>query len=285
MGTSAANPGPGQGAVFDPPWLDDIEIPSLGDTPSPDDKNSGDEDSDNGQPQPSPEPPKVAPRARFGSARRALGEFVRTGKEDVFRKAAGYYSRAGMGGARRAGNRMRTSARSGASVFGVLQAARERTDPDINDWVDSLKARNANAQEIADEIVKRTTPSGGSLDEVACQESMAKAMGDLLANNPDVDLFNLDDDDIWGLIKSFLGYEVFHRLFLDMDMEQVFKNSSLSPRESVKRMNEMRAYLMAEISVQVEEFRPGASHATPGQLQSILQNTLRNTFAVYEGSI
>ena len=280
MGTSAANSGPGQGAVFDPPWLDDIEPPSLGDGPSPDDKNS-----DNGQPQPSPEPPEVAPPARFRNARRALGEFVRTGKEDVFRKAAGYYSRTGMGGARRVGNRMRTSARSGASAFGILQAARERTDPGINDWVDSLKARNANAQEIADEIVKRTTPSGGSLDEVACQESITQSMRDMLANNPDVDLFNLNDDDIWGVIKSFLGYEVFHRLSLDMDIEQVFKNSSLSPRESVKRMNEMRAYLMAEISVQVEEVRSGASHATPSQLQSILQNALRNTFAVYESSI
>ena len=285
MGTSAANPGPGQGAVFDPPWLDDIETPPPGDGRFPDDQNSGDKDSDNGQPQPSPDPPEVAPRARFGNARRALGEFVRTGKEDVFRRAAGYYSRTGMGGARRAGNRMRTSARSGASAFGVLQAARERTDPGINDWVDSLKARNANAQEIADEIVKRTTPSGGSLDEVACQESMAQAMGDLLANNPDVNLFNLDDDDIWGLMVSFLGYEAFHRLFLDMDIEQVFKNSSLSPRESVKRMNEMRAYLMAVISVQVKGLRSGGSHATPSQLQSILQSALRNTFAVYEGAI
>ena len=180
---------------------------------------------------------------------------------------------------------MRTSTRSGAVAFGVLQAARERSDPVINDWVDSLRARDANAQEISDEIVKRTTPSDGSLDEVACQESMAQAMADLLANNPDVDLFNLDDDDIWGLMVSFLGYAAFHRLCLDIAIEQVFKKSSLSPLESITRMNEMKDYLKAELSVQVEALRFGADHATPSQLQSILQSSLENTFAVYEDSI
>ena len=283
MGTSASSSGPGPGVPFDPPWLDDIETPSPGDGLPPDDQKPGDADSDNGQPQSPLEPHDVAPRARFGAARRALRDFARTGSEDAFRRAIGHYSRTGMGGASRAANRMRTSARSGASAFGVLQAARERTDPVINEWVDSLKALEASAQQIADEIVKHTTPSGGSQDEAACQQSMAQAMEDLLANDPDVDLLNLDDDDIWELIESFLGYEAFHRLSLDIG--QVFESSSLSPRDSIMRMKEMRDYLKAELSALVEALRSGASHATPSQLQSILQSALRNTFAVYEGSI
>ena len=285
MGTSRSSDGPGPGVPFDPPWLDDIETPTPGDGPPPDDQKPDDVDSDNGQPQSPSEPPGVAPRARFGAARRALGEFARTGKEDAFRRAVGHYSRTGMGGARRAANRMRTSARFGASAFGFLQAVRERTYPVINEWVESLTAREASAQEIADEIVKRTMPSGGSQDEAACQQSMAQAMEDLLANDPDVDLLNLDDEDIWKLTESFLGYEAFHRLCLDLDIEQVFENTSLSPRDSITRMKEMRDYLKAELSVQVEALRFGASQATPSQLQSILQSALRDTFAVYEGSI
>ncbi len=287
MGTSGSSTGPGPGVSFDPPWLDDIESPSTGDGPQPDDQNDDqrpdDADSDNGQPEPPPKPPDVAPPARFGAARRALGEFARTGNEDAFKRAVGHYSRTGMGGARSAAKRMRTSARSGASAFGVLQAARERTDPAINEWVDSLTARNASAQEIADEIVKRTTPSGGSQDEAACQQSMAQAMEDLIASDPDVDLLSLEDENIWGLIESFLGYEAFHRLSLDIG--QVFESSSLSPRDSVARMKEMRDYLKAELSAQVEPLRSDASHATSSQLQSILQSALENTFAVYEGSI
>jgi len=287
MGTSGSSDGPGPGVPFDPPWLDDIETPTQGDGPPPDDQDddqkSDDAGSNNGQPQPPPRSPDIAPPARFGAARRALGEFARTGNEDAFKRAVGHYSRTGMGGARSAANRMRTSARFGASAFGVLQAARERTDPAINEWVDSLTARHASAQDIADEIVKRTTPSGGSQDEAACQQSMAQAMEDLIANDPDIDLFNLDDDNIWGLIESFLGYEAFYRLSLDIG--QVFESSSLSPRDSVTRMKEMRDYLKAEITVQVEALRSAASPASFGQLQSVLQSAIENTFAVYERAI
>jgi len=287
MGTSGSSTGPGPGVPFDPPWLDDIETPTSGDGPPPDDQTDDqkpdDTNSDVGQPQTPPKPPDVAPPARFGAARRALGEFARTGNEDAFRRAVGHYSRTGMGGARSAANRMRTSARSGASAFGILQAARERTDPAIKEWVESLTARGATAQEIADEIVKRTTPSGGSQDEAACQQSMAQAMEDLIANDPDIDLLNLDNESIWGLIESFLGYEAFHRLSLDIG--QVFESSSLSPRVIVARMKEMRDYPKAELRAQVEALRSNADHATSGQLQSILQSALENTFAVYEGSV
>ena len=287
MGTSGSSTGPGPGVSFDPPWLDDIEIPAPGDSPPPDDQNCDqkpdDFNTDTDQPQPPLTPHGVAPPARFRAARRALGEFVRTGDKNAFRRAVGHYSRTGMGGARNAANRMRTSARVGANAFGVLQAARERTDPTINEWVNSLTTRKASVQEIADEIVKRTTPSGGSQDEAACQESMAKALGDLMADEPHIDFFNLDNDHIWRLIESFLAYEAFHRLLLDIG--QVFEDSSLSPCERVMRMKEMRDYLRAEISAQIDALRPNTSHATSSQLQSILQEALENTFFVYEGAI
>ena len=273
MGTSGSSVGPVGGVPFDPPWLDDIE------TPQPVDQGPDDSDSGNGQ----PGPPEVAPPRRFANARRALGEFARTGSENAFKRAVGHYSRTGMGGARSAANRMRVSSRSGANVFNLLQSARERTDPAINEWVDSLAARTASAQEIADEIIRHATPTGGSQDEAACQQSMAQAMEDLLTDDPAVDLLNLGDDDIWGLIESFLGYEAFYRLCLDIG--QVFEDSTLSPRDHVIRMNEMRDYLKAELRAQIEALRADTPNAASGQLQSILQSALQNTFAVYEGSI
>jgi len=269
MGTSGSSDGPGPGVPFDPPWLDDIETPQAG----------------GGQPpaEPPAKPPEVAPPRRFANARRALGDFARTGSKDAFRRAVGHYSRTGMGGARSAANRMRTSARSGASAINFLQAARDKTDPVINEWVDSLTARNASAQEIADEIVRHTTPAGGSQDEAALQQSMAQAMQDLLIRDPDIDLLNLDDNSIWALIESFLGYEAFYRLSLDIG--QVFEDTALSPRDCVTRLKEMRDYLKAELSLQVEALRGDTSHTTSGQLQSVLQRALENTFNVYEGSI
>ncbi len=288
MGTSGSSDGPGPGVPFDPPWLDDIDMPQVSNVQSQDeepqdDQKPADADLGNDEPEPPVKPSEVAPPRRFANARKALGEFARTGSENAFRKAVGHYSRTGWGGARSAANRMRTSARSGASAFNFLQATRERTDPAINEWIDSLTARNASTQEIADEIVKHTMPRGGSQDEVASQQSMAQAMEDLLVNDPDVDLFNMDDDSIWALIESFLGYEAFYRLSLDIG--QVFEDSALSPRDRVTRMKEIREYLKAEMSAQVSALRANRSEATSGQLQSILQHAIENTFAVYEGSI
>jgi len=292
MGTSGSSAGPGPGVPFDPPWLDNIDTPQPGDGHPQDDEPKDDQGLDDTQPEegrpvPPPEapaaPPDVAPPKRFLGARIALREFAKTGSEDAFRRAVGHYSRTGMGGARSAANRMRTSARSGASAFSFLQAARDKTDPAINEWVDSLTARNASAQEISDEIVRHTTPAGGSQDEAASQQSMAQAMQDLLDRDPDIDLLNLDDNSIWALIESFLGYEAFYRLTLDIG--QVFEDAALSPRDRVTRMKEMHDYLKAELSSQVEALRGDTSNATSGQLQSIMQCALENTFAVYEGSI
>ena len=287
MGTSASSNGPGGGVPFDPPWLDEIAPPQPSDGMKPDDQGDGDSDPGNNQPeqppQPAPEPPELAPRRRFYNARRALSDFARTGKEDSFRKAVGHYSRTGMGGARNAANRMRTSTRSAANLFGVLQSAREGTDPAINKWVTSLTGRNASAQEIVDEIIRQVAPSGGSQDETSCRESMSQAMEDLLEENPNVDLFHLGDNDIWMLIESFIGYEAFNRLCLDIG--QVFENSALSPRVRVTRMNEMQEYLKAELCAQIEALREKTPNAASNELQSVLQSAVYNTFLVYEGSL
>lgn len=276
MGTSASSNGPAGNVPFDPPWLDDIVLP--GDVSQPDGDTPTSDSDDN---QPSPEPLEVAPSRRFSNARRSLGEFARTGQDESFRRAVGYYSKVGMGGARNVARRMRTSTRVAANAFNFLQAAREGTDPVINDWIASLTRRNSGPREIGNEIIRRVLPLGGSQDEVACQESMAQAIGDLLKEFPDIDLLHLDDNDIWILIESFLSYEAFNRLYLDIG--QVFENSTLSPRDRVSRMNEMQSYLKAELQAQIESVR--GKNAKSNQLQFILQSALQNTFTVYEGEI
>lgn len=287
MGTSGSSDGPKGGVPFDPPWLDNLASPQPGIGPQPDDEEIGDGDLGENQPSrprvPPSKPPDIAPPKRFSNARRALREFVRTGEGGAFRRAVGHYSRTGMGGARNVANRMRASTSAGANIFNFLQSVRERVAPAVNEWVAELTKRNASAQEIADEIVRYVIPTGGSLDEAACQQSMSQALEDLLAHAPGVDLLNLGNNDIWILIESFLGYESFNRLCLDIG--QVFEASDFSPRMRVTRMNEILDYLKAELHAQIEVLRTATPNAESGQLQVILQKALENTFAVYEGSL
>lgn len=286
MGTSASSGGPGGGVPFDPPWLDDIapDIPWEGILPD----DQGNENNNQGEDQPAePSQPTeqqdIAPSRRFQSARLNLTDFVHTGNPRSFRSAMGHYSRTGMGGARNVARRMRTSSKSASVLFRVLQAASEGTNPIINDWVNSLIARNASAWEIVDEIIRFVAPNGGSTEETSSRDSMAQAMGELLEIAPETDLLQLDDNNIWALIETFLSYEAFTRLCLDIG--QTFEKSTLSLLDRVLRMDEMRDYLKADLSSQIERLRRQASDSALTQLQKVLQNAVENTFKVYEGSL
>lgn len=286
MGTSLSSAGPVGGVPFDPPWLDDIDNPQADGGAQDNDQGNGDlqsVDQIDSEPQEPTQPSDLAPSRRFYNARRALGVFARTGNRESLGKAIGHYSHTGMGGARNAAHRMRVSTKSAANLFGVLQSAREGSDPTISKWVSSLADRKPNAQDVIDEIIRQVAPSGGSLDEASCRNSIALAMHDLIEEYSDIDLLHLGDDDIWTVIESFLGYEAFYRLCFDIG--QIFETSTLNPREIVARMNEMQEYLKAELSAQIDVIRKTTRNPTPTRLQALLQDAAQNTFLIYEGTI
>jgi len=165
----------------------------------------------------------------------------------------------------------------------LLQAARDGTDARVNQWVNSLVARNPSVQDVIDEVIGQLTTSGGSLEEESCKDSMAQAMVELMENQPNVDLLSMSDGDIWSLVELFLAQEACNRLQLDIG--QLFESSRLNPREVVARMNEMRDYLKAEISAQMRTMRQENPNPSPGQLESTMQQALQSTFAVYEGTL
>jgi hypothetical protein len=114
MGTSTSSAGPGGGVPFDPPWLD--QIAGGGDPGDMNGDSDGDGEGDSTEPAARDDAPPAgashAPPRRFLAARRALKTFARTGDKGSFARAAGHYSKSGMGGAKKVAARMRTSSRS-----------------------------------------------------------------------------------------------------------------------------------------------------------------------------
>jgi hypothetical protein len=283
MGTSTSSSGPGAGVPFDPPWLDQLGGGGGALAPA-GDSGEVDGDGSNNAPASSTEPVAgIAPARRFANARRELGVFARSGSREALGRAIGHYSRIGMGGARNTAARMRVSTRSAASLISLLQTARDGSDPIVNQWISSLIARNPSVQDVINEVIQQVTTSGGSLEEESCKDSMAQAMSELMENQPDIDLLNMNDGDIWTLVELFLSYEACNRLQLDIG--QLFESSKLAPREVVVRINEMRDYLKAELSAQMRSLRQVNGNPLPGQLESTMQQALQNTFTVYEGAI
>jgi len=279
MGTSTSSSGPASGISMDPPWLDDVNAGVT--IPTDSDSNTEVEADTSTEQATAPTPVVLAPTARFRMARQKLGEFALTGSRDAFKKAAGHYSKKGMGGASNVAKRMRASTSAATGLVSFLRDVQSNILPDVQDWAQSLMSKSPTANEVVDAIIDRVTNEGGIIDEDSIKDSMANAMSDLLEQNPDIELFNLGDDESWDLIENFLAYEASNRLQLDIGQ---LLESKLTPRQMVERTDEMRDYLKAEISSQLQSYKSSDIHPEINKLNAVMHQALESTFAVFEGA-
>ena len=269
MGTSASHSGPKPGVSFDPPWLDDIDYPTT-EAPAVPAQN----------PQTAPAVPPLAPPARFGNARRSMGDYRRSGSRESLAKSLGHYSRTGMGGAQNVANRMRHSASVASKMYSSFSLLREGNEPTISSIISKYRSVNADVYGLIDAIAGYICGDGGSLDETSSRDAVSSALSDLFDKNPDVDITALSDDSVWSLVSSFISYEAFSRIQLDIG--QGFETKDISLADCVTRLNDMREYLESEISSQINVIRNEIGNKPPSDLQKIMMTAIEKTFKVFE---
>ena len=263
MGTSASSKGPGSGVLFDPPWLEDVDVlgvPAETTIEKP------------------VIPMMIAPPRRFANARRCMGKYIRSGSSEFARKTLGYYSKTGMGGAANVARRMGISTRSAVNFYNTFNSLRDNRLFSLAGELKSLHEKGADAEQIIDAIVKHVFPFGGSLDEISCRDSGSAALSDFFSTHKGADVCNLTDDEIWSLTADFLGNEAFSRVVKDIG--QSIEAQDISPLETVKRNNQMRSYIQAEISVQINELRNHPKNLI--DLNLFFHTVIKNTFEVFE---
>ena len=280
MGTSASSKGPGAGVAFDPPWLDDngafepsVPLPKPVGSPK--------------EPDPEVAPvaqPALAPAARFQQARTCLGKYAseKSGREG-FQKAAGHYSRTGMGGAARLAQRMRHSTSAGAKLAQFLTSTGSLQDAVVRAWVKDIVDRKLTGQDLIDAIVQQVAPSAGSREEESCADSMARALSEFLERNPDAEILSLEVAGIREITERFLANEACHRL--TNDIGQILESGKVSLKESLTLLNEMREYLRADLSVQIGNLWKTTENPSQSELDRILRAAVQRTFEVYEGEV
>lgn len=271
MGTSASHSGPKSGVSFDPPWLDDID--DNPEAPAAPEK----------KPQETPEAPLLAPPARFRSARQNLGDYIKSGSRDSLKKSLGHYSRTGMGGARNVANRMRHSASIASKLYSSFSSLREGNEPTISSIISNYRTENTDLYGMIDAIAGYICGDGGSLDETSPINSVSSALSDLFDKNPDIDIAALSDDNVWSLVSSFLSYEAFSKIQLDIG--QGFEAKDIPLADRVTRLNDMREYLESEISSQVNVIRGGLGNKPPSDLHDVMMTAIERTFEVFEVTV
>lgn len=276
MGTSASSNGPGSGISLDPAWLDDIDYngaDSFGEGQI--DEHSSDVSQD------TLNTLNVAPRGRFSSARRNMREYVRSGSSDSLRRSLGHYSRTGMGGAKALSHRMRASAKVGSNFYGAFRSLRDDPEFALGKVLSDLKAQGANAHQIISTIVEHVCPNGGSIDEVSLRNSATAALSEYLEEHPTVDFCRLSDDQMWELTGTYVGNEIFERV--QMDIGQAFEKTDITVSERIVRMNSMKAFIQAEVAVQLNKIRETESKTV--NVEKLIQRTIQATFEVYEEAV
>ena len=276
MGTSASSNGPGSGISLDPAWLDDIDYngaDSFGEGQIDESSSDVSQDTLNTL--------NVAPRGRFSSARRNMREYVRSGSSDSLRRSLGHYSRTGMGGAKALSHRMRASAAVGSNFYGAFRSLRDDPEFALGKVLSDLKAQGANAHQIISTIVEHVCPNGGSIDEVSLKNSATAALSEYLQEHPTVDFCRLSDDQMWELTGIYVGNEIFERV--QMDIGQAFEKTDITFSERIIRMNSMKAFIQAEVAVQLNKIRETESKTV--NIEKLIQRTIQSTFEVYEEAV
>ncbi|MDM1742693.1 Qat anti-phage system associated protein QatB [Acinetobacter towneri] len=285
MGTSTSSKGPQGGISFDPPWLDQITSDIQSNSNDISNTNDVIQSMDGGEQVESDisntQVIGIAPHGRFYPSRAPMKEFLKNGGKQNFRKVAGNYSKTGMGGAKKLSSRMKVATTVGSNLFSLIQDI--QNIPSIQNWLSSLNGATPNFRDLENQIINILIPDGGSVDEDSCRDSLSKAMSDLYEVNPDIDLKNIQQDEIWFLIERFLASECLNRLCHDIG--QAMESSEFKPEVMVQRMDEMKSYLEADLKSNLEVLKTNLVHPSNKELQQVLEKSLEHTFSAYEGDV
>ena len=267
MGTSQSSKGPGSGVPMVPPWADDATQ-----------ENNKKDSKESSQTQQTP----VAPKARFGPARRNLGDFAKSGEKNNLKRALGQYTRGGYGGAARAAQRLSSTAATAAVLAGVLNQLSGSSSSSTKGPIDSEIIKNGSAEQILDAVVNATKEIDGSQDSEASRAAIRDALTDVLTEFPETDLTELSLEQCDFVIERYTAHEIIRRFELDLGKTILEKAPTASV--ALSRLKEAKDYV---IEVVAEAFRKSKESnrqtSSSSSIKEIIKSTLREAFTVFEG--
>lgn len=269
MGTSSSSKGPHGGVSFDPPWLTNATS-TIGIEPSLENI------------QIAPEFPHIADANRFTAARRNFRKYIsgQTGRESL-RKALRAYVRHGLGGAARASNRMRFVSSVGSRAFALLKGLEGANILEFRAALKALLSSDHSVEEIVSTIVEFVVPDRGSVDEESAHDAMAEALSELLDTKPDIDLFNMEEADVWWLMELYLAKEIVRRIHFDIG--QSIESDKYDAESKLQQLEELEGFVKSAVTVKMQQARERKSPLTQQVVCDIMDETIKMTFSFFEG--
>jgi hypothetical protein len=267
MGTSQSSDGPGGGVPMVPSW-----------TPPPPAEDLSE------QPQATPTPPPLtpvplAPPARFRDARRALGDYARSGDRSALGRSVGHYVRTGYGGAGTAARRFGGTAATAAALGAVL--ARGTLPGTATTRVDAAVDAAPAARDIIQAIIEAVRPIDGTLDAEASRAAIGDALAELLERYPEADLLHLDADQRVLVIEQYTAIDVCRRF--ELDLGKTIAEKAPSASAALARGKEARDYIRQTVAASFRKLRDAGRALTGSRIGHVVRDALRDAFQVFEG--
>lgn len=278
MGTSQSSRGPGGGVPMVPPWTP-APTPNAPPVAPPSPTPPPDPSAPPAPPQ-LPTPLPIAGPRRFAAARLNLGNFARSGDRGSLRRSLAHYVRSGYGGSIVTTRRFGGTARTAATLGGVLASVAAGGPAAPGSPLDPRLLAGRSHAEVMSAVVEAVRPIDGSTDAEANRASIGDALSDLLRRYPDANLLQLDDAQRAYVIEGFTAADVFRRYELDLGRTILEKAPSVTA--AMARLKDVRDYIRQVVSASYRKLADAGQRLTAGSIESIVRSALADAFTVFE---
>lgn len=261
-----------------PPWVS--PIPAQGDAPDSGMQTQGSLNPALPDSNIQPSTQGLALPGRFRGSRTSLGRFARTGSQDDMRAGIARYVRTGLGGARRASQRMSTTSKTVGSLYGVLDTLSRGQAFAPGHALEAARLVGRSSEEIRDLIIEFIRPVDGTQDAEASRDSMARAFSELLEVEPATDLTALSHEQIDSVTQAYVAHDIWHRIQLDVGKAVMGKAPDY--RAAVNRLQEMSDYVREKVAASFRRRADSGTRLTRENAASLTNEVMRDTFGVFE---
>ncbi len=294
MGTSKTSTGPGKNVPLVPNWVapdstspppkaPPLTAPGDGSPSAPKRPPDRNPDQPNPEKKPDQQPPaEQAPPRRFTSARRAVGNFAKTGDTRSLRNALGNYVRGGYGGSGTAARRMSKSSSAAGGVYNILSGgAFAGADAADAPSLDVRTLAGLPHSEIAERIADAVNPGDVSLDDAGVREAVAEAVSSVLSENETADITNLPSELIEECYVRTLAVSAFNIIIADIGaslQRAAHGNAGLAN----DRLKEISDFMREAYRAQYTKFKERGGQVSRRTAKSIAQSVTSQVMDIFE---
>jgi len=292
MGTSKSSSGPGKNVGLVPPWLDAPVAPPPRPPPPPVGVGPNIVQPHTPPPplpapnnvplQQAPPPPQTSVPRRFTEARRALGDFVRSGGSAPLRRGLGSYVGKGYRGSANASARMGQAATSASRAYDVLSGLAEGTATPADLGFNPADLTGASFDDVIDALTDSICKGDTTLDDASGRQAVSEAISEVISDTPGLDPLAMPPGQIREVWLRTLAYHVFANIIRDIGGDlQHAANGDYGLFND--RCVEIRSFIRESYREQIAVFEARGRVLNRTTCDAIARDVNRSVLDIYQG--